>query len=93
METYDPEEERHGGPEGLGIAERVFETDSDAALSALASRDSDPDARWHFALLGMSCSWTTSSSPAKRAMAFLRPSARRPVLAALTPAVPQGPLR
>jgi thiopeptide-type bacteriocin biosynthesis protein len=84
METYDPGKDRHGGPQDLNIAERGFEADSDPAQSALASRGSDPDPRWRFALLGMSMLLDDFK---------LAGEARRPVQPALTRAVPQGPLR
>jgi thiopeptide-type bacteriocin biosynthesis protein len=94
METYDPEEERHGAPEGLDIAERVFVADSDAALPVLASRGSGPDARWRFALLGMSAFLDDFKLAGEARNGLIETcSAQTRVPAALTPAVPQGPLR
>ena len=53
VDTYDPEEERYGGEEGLNIAEKIFEADSDAALSIVRDYGGDTEARWRLGLFGM----------------------------------------
>jgi class I lanthipeptide synthase len=53
IDTYDPEEERYGGEEGLDVSEQIFEADSDAALSIVGDFRTDSEARWKLALLGM----------------------------------------
>lgn len=52
VDTYQPELERYGGAEGMALAERLFEADSDAALAVLALLDGDEgeDARWRLCL-------------------------------------------
>jgi thiopeptide-type bacteriocin biosynthesis protein len=53
VDTYNPEEERYGGEQGLDVSEQVFEADSDAALSIVKHFRGDPEARWKLVLLGM----------------------------------------
>lgn len=52
VDTYQPELERYGGAEGVLLAERLFEADSDAALAVLERLDGDAgeDARWRLTL-------------------------------------------
>lgn len=54
LDTYQPEVERYGGDEGMLLAERLFEADSDAAagIVGLLSGDEGADARWRLALRG-----------------------------------------
>jgi thiopeptide-type bacteriocin biosynthesis protein len=52
-DTYEPELERYGGPEGIELAETMFEADSDAVLAIMASHAADRPERWRLALLGM----------------------------------------
>jgi thiopeptide-type bacteriocin biosynthesis protein len=55
LDTYEREVERYGGPEGIALAERLFQADSEAVL-ALAGRlpeDTRGEVRWRLALLGM----------------------------------------
>jgi class I lanthipeptide synthase len=53
--TYEREVGRYGGPEGIELAEGVFEADSDAVLAIveLLERDEGADARWRLTLRGM----------------------------------------
>ncbi|HZJ67466.1 MAG TPA: thiopeptide-type bacteriocin biosynthesis protein, partial [Kofleriaceae bacterium] len=53
IDTYEPELERYGGPEGMELAETLFEADSEAALAIMASHAADRPERWRLALLGM----------------------------------------
>ncbi|HME91344.1 MAG TPA: thiopeptide-type bacteriocin biosynthesis protein, partial [Myxococcaceae bacterium] len=55
LDSYEREVERYGGAEGLLVAEKVFNADSEAALGILEllSGDEGADARWRFALRGM----------------------------------------
>jgi thiopeptide-type bacteriocin biosynthesis protein len=53
IDTYNPEEERYGGKEALEIGEKIFEVDSDAALTIVKEFRADAEARWRLALLGM----------------------------------------
>ncbi|HEV7519039.1 MAG TPA: thiopeptide-type bacteriocin biosynthesis protein, partial [Thermoanaerobaculia bacterium] len=54
LDTYEREVERYGGPEGIVLAERLFEADSRAVLEIVQSLEGDEgaDARWRLALLG-----------------------------------------
>jgi thiopeptide-type bacteriocin biosynthesis protein len=54
-DTYEPEIERYGGPEGMVLAERLFQADSEAvlALSSLFPEDSRGELRWRLAILGI----------------------------------------
>jgi thiopeptide-type bacteriocin biosynthesis protein len=55
LDTYEPEVERYGGPEGIALAERVFQADSEAALALVEILPGDEglDARWRLALPAM----------------------------------------
>jgi thiopeptide-type bacteriocin biosynthesis protein len=55
LDTYDQEVERYGGPEGIEIAERIFQADSQAVLNLLELLDADAgeEARWRLALAGV----------------------------------------
>jgi thiopeptide-type bacteriocin biosynthesis protein len=68
LDTYEPEIERYGGPEGMLLAERLFCIDSEAVLNALEAPAShraetesgpedalaaDPDGRWRLCLVNM----------------------------------------
>jgi thiopeptide-type bacteriocin biosynthesis protein len=55
LDTYDRELERYGGPHGIGLAERLFHCDSEAALEILELIEGDEgaDARWRLAFLGV----------------------------------------
>lgn len=51
LESYRPEVERYGGPEGLEVCHDIFHADSDAFLRlAVADCIDDPDLRWQLAL-------------------------------------------
>ena len=52
LDTYERELERYGGPEGLGIAERLFQYDSELVLELLASISDrlNTELRWHLGL-------------------------------------------
>jgi thiopeptide-type bacteriocin biosynthesis protein len=54
LDTYDREVERYGGPEGIGVVERMFHADSEAALAIVETLEGDEgaDARWRLALYG-----------------------------------------
>jgi thiopeptide-type bacteriocin biosynthesis protein len=55
LDTYEREVERYGGAEGIVLAERLFQADSEAvlALSELLPEDARGDVRWRLALVGM----------------------------------------
>jgi thiopeptide-type bacteriocin biosynthesis protein len=55
VDTYEREVERYGGPEGIELAERMFELDSDLALAlaGLLAEDARGDLRWRWAVAGM----------------------------------------
>jgi thiopeptide-type bacteriocin biosynthesis protein len=55
LDTYEREVERYGGAEGVDLAERLFDADSQAVLELTASlpEDARGDVRWRLALLGM----------------------------------------
>lgn len=55
LDTYDREIERYGGDAGIDLAERLFHTDSEAALAVISALDaaSELDERWRYALLGI----------------------------------------
>src|SRR5437016_951696 len=56
LDTYEREVERHGGPEGIVLAERLFHFDSEAALEILEilePGDAGADERWRLAVCGI----------------------------------------
>ena len=56
LDTYEREVERYGGPEGILLAERLFEADSDAVLQLLqllAAEEGGEDMRWLLAVRGI----------------------------------------
>ncbi|HTG36868.1 MAG TPA: lantibiotic dehydratase [Thermoanaerobaculia bacterium] len=55
LDTYEREIERYGGPEGIDLAERLFQVDSDAVLAILEMLEGDEgaDFRWRLALRGV----------------------------------------
>ena len=56
LDTYEREVERYGGVEGVGVAERIFYADSDAALALLGlltPGDEGDEARWRLAALSV----------------------------------------
>jgi thiopeptide-type bacteriocin biosynthesis protein len=55
LDTYEREVERYGGPEGILLAERLFQVDSDAALAILGMLEGDEgaDVRWRLTLRGI----------------------------------------
>jgi thiopeptide-type bacteriocin biosynthesis protein len=56
FDTYEREQERYGGAEGVVLAERMFEADSEAVLEILElldPGDAGLDERWRLALCGM----------------------------------------
>lgn len=54
VDTYEREVNRYGGPDGIGLAERVFHADSEATLDLLTRShgDSGSGERWRLALVG-----------------------------------------
>ena len=54
LDTYVRETERYGGVDGIGLSERWFRADSEAALDILAvvHDEEDEDLRWQAALMG-----------------------------------------
>jgi len=54
LDTYEREVERYGGPEGMLLAERLFQVDSEAVLAILEMLEGDEgaDLRWRLALRG-----------------------------------------
>ena len=55
LDTYERETERYGGPDGIELAEALFQADSEAVLSIVELLDADDgaEARWRLALRGM----------------------------------------
>jgi thiopeptide-type bacteriocin biosynthesis protein len=55
LDTYEREVERYGGPEGIALAERMFQVDSEAVLAILEMLEGDEgaDLRWRLALRGI----------------------------------------
>ena len=56
IDTYQRETRRYGGPEGIELAEELFEADSDAVLamlSAAGSGDAATDQRWRLGVCGV----------------------------------------
>ncbi len=56
IDTYCRETERYGGPEGILLAERLFQIDSECVVSILQSLSAKGDiqsGRWHLALYGI----------------------------------------
>jgi thiopeptide-type bacteriocin biosynthesis protein len=55
LDTYEREVERYGGEEGIVLAERLFQADSEAVLQMVELYPEDPrgDVRWRLALCGM----------------------------------------
>ena len=55
LDTYDREVERYGGAEGIELAERMFQVDSEAVLAILETLEGieGADARWRLALAGI----------------------------------------
>jgi class I lanthipeptide synthase len=56
LDTYEREVERYGGSEGIELAERVFQADSEAVLAIverLEPGDAGADERWRLALYGI----------------------------------------
>jgi thiopeptide-type bacteriocin biosynthesis protein len=54
FDQYEPEVERYGGPLGIGIAEQLFQVDSELCLGLLSLIHGDADAqlRWQLAFCG-----------------------------------------
>lgn len=82
--TYDREIERHGGPEGVDAAERIFHADSEAVLDLLPlfKGDGQNELRWRAALLGihrllLDCG--LSNDERRTCLARLREPLRRPL--------------
>ncbi|MFI5301051.1 MAG: thiopeptide-type bacteriocin biosynthesis protein, partial [Polyangiales bacterium] len=55
LATYQRETDRYGGPEGIVLAEQIFEADSDAVAATTLALDGDDGARvrWRLALRGV----------------------------------------
>jgi thiopeptide-type bacteriocin biosynthesis protein len=55
LDTYEREVERYGGGEGIVLAERLFQADSEAtaAVADLLAEDGRGEMRWRLALVGM----------------------------------------
>ncbi len=54
LDTYEREVERYGGPDGIELAERLAQIDSEAVLEMLPHMDgSEATARWRLTLLGV----------------------------------------
>jgi thiopeptide-type bacteriocin biosynthesis protein len=54
-DTYQPEIERYGGPEGIELCEAIFSADSDAVLGIVERLEGDAGltARWQLSLAGI----------------------------------------
>jgi thiopeptide-type bacteriocin biosynthesis protein len=55
LDTYEREVERYGGPQGILLAEQLFQADSEAALAIVETLagDEGADARWRLTLRGI----------------------------------------
>jgi thiopeptide-type bacteriocin biosynthesis protein len=55
LDTYEREVDRHGGPDGIELAEQIFHADSAAALAWITDPAVavDESTRWHLALRGI----------------------------------------
>jgi thiopeptide-type bacteriocin biosynthesis protein len=55
LDTYERETERYGGPLGIGLVERLFQTDSETVLEILDMLEGDEgaDVRWRLAFYGV----------------------------------------
>jgi thiopeptide-type bacteriocin biosynthesis protein len=55
LDTYQREVERYGGADGILLAERLFQADSEAAIAVieLLAEDARGDLRWRLSLVGM----------------------------------------
>jgi thiopeptide-type bacteriocin biosynthesis protein len=55
LDTYEREVERYGGPEGIELAEQIFQADSEAVLklAEFFTSDARGDLRWRLAFRGM----------------------------------------
>jgi lantibiotic biosynthesis protein len=55
FDTYEREVERYGGPQGIAIAEQIFQIDSDSVLEILDLLEGDEgtDMRWRITLSGI----------------------------------------
>jgi lantibiotic biosynthesis protein len=55
FDTYEPEAERYGGAAAIGIAERLFQFDSEMCLELieLVSQDQNTNLRWQLAFYGV----------------------------------------
>lgn len=55
VDTYEREVERYGGPDGVGVAERLFWADSECALSIIEQLEGDAgaNAAWRITLRGI----------------------------------------
>ncbi len=56
LDTYEQEVERYGGPEGIELAEQIFQADSEAVLEILEmleEGDAGADERWRLTLGGI----------------------------------------
>jgi thiopeptide-type bacteriocin biosynthesis protein len=55
LDTYEREVERYGGPEGIGLAERMFHIDSESTLEIVEMLEGDEgaDVRWRLTLRGI----------------------------------------
>ena len=56
LDTYEREVERYGGAEGVALAERIFQADSETVLEILEmleEGDAGVDERWRLALRGI----------------------------------------
>jgi len=55
LDTYQREVERYGGPDGILLAERLFQADGEAVLTVLDAHPDDArsDMRWRLAVAGI----------------------------------------
>ncbi|MEA2604173.1 MAG: lantibiotic biosynthesis protein [Acidobacteriota bacterium] len=74
LDTYEREVERYGGPEGMLLAESIFEADSEAVLAIVGMLEGDEgaDVRWRIALRGIDMLLTDLGLEGEERMRTLR---------------------
>lgn len=74
LDTYEREVERYGGPEGMLLAESIFEADSEAVLAIVEMLEGDEgaDVRWRLALRGIDMLLTDLGLEGEERMRTLR---------------------
>ncbi len=77
LDTYEREVERYGGPEGVRVAEEIFEADSEAVLAileGLEEGDEGSGERWRLAVRGIDMLFDDFGLSAEERLALIRRS-------------------